>query len=226
MAAAASTGTVLVGALAGGVGVLVGTVVTQVVQLFRDKTQYRREEARHEREREEALEDDRRKRREDRYVTLLTDLTELDGQLHGLTEMLPELVRNRQLVDAEVAAGRSGDVWRAVAAILVEVGQRTWQDIEHRHRELATSVLATYAVASLPVRAQCLVVTGWPLVSAGVPFRMLTETEFPELPLMEASGSRYVSRSAYADNLLATLNELRGHIDKLDGLLRGDLRLD
>jgi hypothetical protein len=127
MADAASTSTLVVVALSGGTGAFLGVVVNQAVQLSRDKKQYGREDARHERERQEALEDERRKRREDQYVALLTALTELDRPLEGTAHVVPEIVRYREQADGPEALGGAGDVERALADSCARACRQTWE---------------------------------------------------------------------------------------------------
>src|SRR5688572_13519588 len=115
MADAASTSTLILVALSGGTGAFMGVVVSQLVQLRRDRKQYEREDARHERERQQALEDERTRRREDRYVPLLTRLTELDRALQGTSLMVPEIVRYREDAESPSLLDRSGEIERGLA---------------------------------------------------------------------------------------------------------------
>jgi hypothetical protein len=225
VADAATTGTLVVVALSGGTGAFLGVVINQFAQARRDRKQREHENDRHERERQDALDDERAKRREDRYVALLIQLTELDQALQGLTALLPELLKSRGLVDADVAAGGSGDLWQSLVDVASNGCRRIWEDVESQHRALSTAVFATYAIASAPAREQCTQVLEWNLPLAGVHLRVLTDFNFPRYTLNDEPGLRHVERDEYVAHLMSDLSEFRSGIDKLDGLLRSDLRL-
>lgn len=225
VADAASTGTLVVVALAGGGGALLGAVLGQAVQLHRDRRQYEREDARHDRERQDALEDERRKRREDRYVTLLSQLSELDRPLLGAITLLPEIVQYRE--DAEGERGQPTEgVIRAIADSVVTACRISWKAVEVAHKELTAAVFAAWAVASPAVRQQSIRVVDWTVPLAGVQVAMLTDHDFTEYAALADGPPQHIDRRAYSAHLTATLGELRDLIAELDRLLRDELRLD
>jgi hypothetical protein len=174
----AATSTLVLIALSGGTGAFLGVVVNQVIQLRRDKKQYEREDARHDRERQDALDDERRKRREDRYVTLLTQLSELDRPLLGMVALLPEIVQYRQ--EAEDEQGQPMEpALRAIVDSTASACRITWKGVESAHKELTTAVFAAWAVASPAVRQQSLLVADWTVPLAGV---QVTDADRPRVP--------------------------------------------
>jgi hypothetical protein len=225
VADAASTGSLVVAALAGGVGVVVGNVVAQATQLRRDRKQYEREDARHERERQEALEDERRKRREDRYVGLLTRLTDLDRPVLGTVLLVPEIVQYRE--EAESYEGQPmGMAVRGVADTVASACRTSWKAAEEAHKAVTSAVFAAWAVASPAVREQSLRVTDWTVPLASVQLEMLTEHDFREYAALGDGPLQHVDRRTYSTHVTAMLGELRDLIAELDRQLREELRLD
>jgi hypothetical protein len=213
-------------ALSGGGGALIGAILGQGVQLHRDKTQREHENTRHDRERQDALDDERRKRREDRYVTLLTQLSELDRPLLGMITLLPEIVQYRE--DADDEQGQPMEpALRAIVDSAASACRITWKGVESAHKELTTAVFAAWAVASPAVRQQSLLVADWTVPLAGVQVTMLTDHDFPEYAAFGEDGPlQHMDPRAYSAHLTATLGELRDLIAELDRLLRDELRLD
>lgn len=196
--------------------------MNQVAQLRRDKTQFDREDARHERERQEALEDELRKRREDKYVHLLTALTELDRPLEGITALLSEVVNNREKADDPEAIG---DLDRALAEACAQGCLRTWATIEETHRDLSAAFFAAYAVASPNARDHGLRIVDWPLTIVGVEMQVFNEHDFTDFHIRVGDDFRQVDRREYVKYLTDRVHELRNLIADLDRLLREELRL-
>jgi hypothetical protein len=225
VADAASTGTLILVALSGGGGALLGAVLGQGVQLHRDRRQYEREDARHERERREALEDGRRKRREDRYVALLSEVTRLDRSLDGLCVLLPDLADHRERMDAPEPDARDSAL-SAVTESMAQACRVTWKAAESQHRDVSDAFLAAHGVASPAVRHQGVLVTDWPMAITSVQVGMLTDHAFSVNVIMEESGHREANRPEYVEYLLERIGDLRQILAELDRLLRAELALD
>lgn len=219
----ATTSTLAVVALSGGTGAFLGVVVNQVVQLKRDRTQFAREDARHERERQEGLDDELRRRREDKYVSLLTTLTDLDRPLQGLADLLPEVVLNREKTDGPDAIGETD---RALAEACAVGCLRTWESVETAHRDLAAAFFATYAVASPAARDQGVRIVDWPLTIAGIELQVCSaSTTSSSFRFGMSTGFRTWTGRGYSEHLIGRIGELRGLLAQLDRRLREELRL-
>lgn len=152
VADAASAGTLVVVALSGGAGALLGAVFGQVVQLHRDRKQHEREDVRHERERQQALDDARLQRREDRYVAALDALVSLGPPTAGARTALTQLDSwhrhafraGDDSLDAAWHLGAAGEPLD-VTVYRVKAAQQTFSRAQ---RETVLAVLRTLSVAS------------------------------------------------------------------------------
>jgi hypothetical protein len=223
VADAATTGTLVVIAVSGGAGAFLGAALGQAVQLHRDRKQYEREDARHERERQQALDDARLQRREDRYVALLSEVSQLDRTLDGLCILLPDLAEQRDRADDPK---ESEDWMAALAESVARSAQHQMKEAERQHRDLSDAFLAAHGVASPAVRTQGVLVTDWPMAVTSVHVGMLTLHNFRQHVIFEDAGSREVSRAKYAEHLVEEIQNLRGVMAELDRLLRAELALD
>jgi hypothetical protein len=230
VAEVSSTGTLVLVALAGGGGALLGAILGQAVQLHRDRKQYEREDARHERERREALEDERAGRREDRYVTLLTELTRLDRQLQEYLRLIDLYVKQRREVDTprprrDEMDPEDLDPGHLMVGFLAEriarQGLDSWEGVVAGHKDVTTAFYAAYAVASTAVRKAGLPVIGW---STHATFDALTQSG-ADVPIFDEANPRFGTREEFVAHVTGDFGVMRGHIADLDRLLREELPL-
>ena len=212
-------------AATGGLGAFAGAALGQLVQLYRDKKQYQREDARHDREHQEALDNERRQRREDRYVALLTELTRLDRELQDTVLAVEEFARYRQLADRTPAGSGSDAIVRSMANKAAHLYEGSWRTTGDIRLDVSGAFLAAYGVASPAVREAGLRVTDWPnMAVASVDLKMLAE-DHSDFFIVDGPDNRWVDRNEYARYVAATIGGLREEIATLDRLLREELRL-
>jgi hypothetical protein len=183
------------------------------------------EDVRHERERQQSLEDERRKRREDRYVSLLSELIQLDRTLDGLCELLPLLAEDREKRDSP-QSDPLRETRAATAEVIARKSRQGWSEAEEQHRAVTDAVLTAHGVASPSVRKQGVLLTDWPMAITGVHVALFTIQDFRFNVIMEEAGPREVGRAEYAEYLVDDIQDLRRVIAELDRLLRAELALD
>jgi hypothetical protein len=225
VADAATTGTLVVVAVSGGAGAFLGAALGQAVQLHRDRKQREHENARHDREREQSLEDQQRARREDRYVSLLTELTRMNRSLDDTTLMVDEVVLYREHAEGPEAVG-GGEVERAIADVSAKHCTDSWRNAEKQHEEVSTAFFAAYAVASRAVREAGMPVVDWAMAITAVKLAMLKREQKGPYYIALEPDSRWVDRREYAAHITGSIGALRDRIAELDRLLREELRLD
>lgn len=219
MADPASTGTLVVVALSGGAGALLGAILGQAVQLHRDRKRYEREDARHERERREALDDARATRREERYGAALTATAELRMQALQCTILVRQWHDLLHLTQVPEAADRARPMLADLLSVRTE--QQAW--LMDSLRGARSAANAAYSIASAPVREACVSLATQPLL-----FRPVVLTE--RGPVWPPDTPSTIARSqaatpAYAEASLKELSELIARCDQLDGLMRAELGL-
>lgn len=220
MADAATTGTLVVVALSGGAGALFGAVLGQAVQLHRDKRQYEREDARHEREREQVLDDARTQRREERYVALLSELTRFDRVLVQCIDVTKFYAERR---DKKEAAQESGTAEFADVSDVIQLGELAEKLYDHAstaQQTTAEAYFAAYAVASDGVRE-----AGRILVNRPLALYIEDLTQPGRRLLIDQPMPRHGTHEEFAEQTAERLGTVRDLIGTLDKLLREELRL-
>jgi hypothetical protein len=209
VANAASTVTLVVVALSGGTGALLGAILGQAVQLHRDKKQYEREDARHERERNQAVEDARTARREERYIDLLTDLDHFKRSLG----------QYRNIVEAVTLALRSRDAWgRQYLVHRLRDAESCYSDLLAFQDRLAATINAAYPVASSRVRQTGRELMRFTTLSARWRWSRTAN-------VIDDFSQWEVERAVRAEDIEQMASAL-WRCDALDDLVRGELRID
>lgn len=219
MADADSTGTLVVVALSGGAGALLGAILGQAVQLHRDKRQYEREDARHERERLQALEDARTTRREERYIALLTVLGHLRSQLQAGYDWIDLWLLVRERLDDP--SEEDSDLEAEYPALVEEI--KAFADgLEPKQSEVSTAVATAYPVASSSVREKGLEVSRLRLIKWHDLASPDLDTAVRETSVIASYMSKPARRAKWARQ---ELDSAVGLCDELDEIVRRELRL-
>jgi hypothetical protein len=208
VADAASTGTLVVVALSGGAGALLGAVLGQAVQLHRDKKQYEREDARHERERQQTLEDERTKRREDRYVGLVATVNDFQRLIVAYNHTVQAMKRPPLRLER-----------------LGLLAERWDTRLREAQQEVTSSASKAYPVASSEVRRASAALVRWSLSTPLTALASLTGLGGDDRPAHPATKGVLSSEHflTLTEQQLVTAIRLS---DELDTLLRQELRLD
>lgn len=221
MADAASTGTLVLVALSGGAGALIGTFIGQGVQLHRDKKQRQHENDRHDREREQALEDAARERREDRYVALLSELVRLHRLLRSYVELIQAYAKHRDELESELNQSRK-DFLTLLADSSAEASRRQYGLIDNLQQQVSVAVYEAYGVASQRVREM-----GEALVErrlSGLEHEQLT-TPSGRLIMSGPNAPRLGTYGESVAVLVTDVGSVQQLIESLDHQLREELRL-
>jgi hypothetical protein len=211
----ASTGDLVLTAAIGGLGAFLEAGIGQVVQLYRDRQQYRREDTRHEHERQLALEDTRTARREERYVAVLTAVEALRRRANECTDVVRMWNELRQLV--EDPQTRDREELRPFLSQLL--GWR--QDLARDLTEAREQANAAYSVASGTVRDACRALSSWPLM-----FRPDALTETGAVTLNAEVKPEVLTPNQYATRTVQELGTVERLCDDLERLIRAELALD